>query len=68
MTDQIYYKIQYPLKKAINVIKEIDTETPLKESEDYNSDREQIKTFLDMWENEGKAKIKSLIKKLRESK
>ncbi len=68
MTDQIYYKIQYPLKKAINVIKEVDTENPFKDSEDYNNDLEQVKTFLDMWENEGKAKIKSLIKHLRESK
>lgn len=68
MTDRIYYKVQYPLKKAINVIKDVDPGDPFadKDKNDYNLEEvEQIKIFLDMWEREGKQSLENLIKKLR---
>ncbi len=67
MTDQIYYKIQYPLKKAINNIKKVEEEHPFgREEIDIKKGREEIKEFLDMWEREGEIKIQGLVKKLRE--
>jgi len=68
MTDQIYYKIQYPVKKAINILKNVDSDNPFgEESEDIKANRDEIKEFLLNWENEGEDKIKSLIKELRKS-
>lgn len=68
MTDQIYYKIQYPLKKAITKIKNIDTEDPFV-GEDYSRiEKDKIKDFLEKWENEGKDNLKALIQRLRKSK
>lgn len=68
MTDQIYYKVQYPLKKAINLIKKIDPEDPFagKRNEDYSeADLLEIEKFLDLWENEGKDNLQKVIKNLR---
>ena len=64
MTDEIYYKVQYPIKKAINVLKDIEAE----EVENYNfseDEKDKIKTFLNKWEREGKFELEDLIKKLR---
>ena len=66
MTDQIYYKVQYPLKKAINVIKKIDQEA----DEDYElspEERKKINEFLNKWESGAKSDLKSLIRKLKKS-
>lgn len=68
MTDQIYYKVQYPLKKAINTVKAVEDNEPFGgKSYDQISDSEilEIKEFLEQWETEGKEKIKSLIRDLR---
>ena len=66
LTDQIYYKIQYPIKKAINAIKNVDPEDPFAgESEHKNIDLEKIKSFLADWENQGEDNLKTLIKELR---
>lgn len=68
MTDQIYYKLQYPLKKAINLIKQIDSEDPFagKNAEDFSPEElDQIDLFLDMWEKEGKDNLQQVIKRLR---
>lgn len=68
MTDQIYYKIQYPLKKAINMIKNIDADDPFA-GESADMMREQgiteINEFINMWEEEGKNNLQKVIKKLR---
>jgi len=68
MTDQIYYKVQYPLKKAINLIKEVNPEQPFPDRSNEEITREElneIDSFLEMWEKEGKEKIQKIIKKLR---
>ena len=64
MTDEIYYKVQYPIKKAINVLKDIDPD----EVDEYNfsdSDKDKIKSFLNKWENNTKVELENLIKNLR---
>ena len=64
MTDEIYYKVQYPIKKAIGVLKDIEPE----EIDKYDfSDREKekIKYFLNNWENSAKYELEDLIKKLK---
>ena len=64
MTDKIYYKVQYPMKKAINVLKDIEPE----ERDKYNlsaEDKEKIKVFLNKWEEETKFELEDLINKLR---
>ncbi len=66
MTDQIYYKIQYPLKKAINLMKKIDREdnTDISVSE---SEKEKIKEFVSKWNNGGKKQLHQLINNLRDN-
>ena len=66
MTDQIYYKIQYPLKKAINIIKKVESDDPIPE-EYSQQDLETIKDFIDSWENGGRKSLKDLVEKLRSS-
>ena len=64
MTDKIYYKVQYPMKKAINVLQDIEPE----EKEQYNlsaEDKEKIKLFLNKWEEETQFELEDLINKLR---
>ncbi len=68
MTDQIYYKVQYPLKKAINMIKAIDLEDPLLgegDQEFIEKGLEEIDNFLQLWEEEGKENLQDVIKRLR---
>ncbi|ACL69986.1 hypothetical protein [Halothermothrix orenii] len=69
MTDQIYYKVQYPIKKAINIIKEVDPEVPFgdKDIEELTSaEIETIEDFIENWENSGRKELKNLIKRLRQ--
>ncbi len=64
MTDKIYYKVQYPIKKAINVLKEIEPE----DYESYNFTTEEerkIKDFLENWDESSKLKLQKLINDLR---
>lgn len=68
MTDQIYYKVQYPLKKAINMIKSIDPNDPLLgEDERHFIEKglEDIDSFLQLWDKEGKENLQNVIKRLR---
>jgi hypothetical protein len=68
MTDQIYYKVQYPLKKLINLINRIDPEDPFagKSREDFTEEElNQIPLFLEMWKREGRENIASVIKRLK---
>lgn len=68
MTDQIYYKIQYPLKKAINLIKRVDPTDPFAgngKDEIREKDLEELNQFLKMWQEEGKKKLETVIKNLK---
>ncbi len=68
MTDQIYYKVQYPLKKAINMIKAIDSEDPLlgeSDQEFIEKGLQEIDNFLELWEQDGKENLQDVIKRLR---
>lgn len=69
MTDQIYYKIQYPLKKAINMIQNIDTDDPFVGEGDLELMRkglEEIDNFIDLWESRGRENLQDVIRKLRQ--
>ena len=64
MTDKIYYKVQYPMKKAINILKDIEPTN----SEEYDlspDDIEKIQRFLDKWDNKSKSELKRLISNLK---
>lgn len=66
MVDQIYYKVQYPLKKAIDLMKDLDQhdlDTLSENLSDYDKDR--IADFIENWNNNGKEKLISLISDLR---
>lgn len=69
MTDQIYYKIQYPLKKAINMIQNIDTDDPFVGEENIENIKkglEKIDNFINLWENEGRENLQEIIRRLRQ--
>ena len=68
MTDQIYYQVQYPIKKAINILKKIEVGDELAaEVKTDLSEREivEIKDFVHKWNNEGKSILHQLISDLR---
>ena len=68
MTDQISYKIQYPLKKAINLIKRVDPADPFAgdgKDEIREKDLAELNQFLKMWQEEGKEKLETVIKDLK---
>jgi hypothetical protein len=66
MVDQIYYKVQYPLKKAIDVMKELDDlDLNILKKDLNNYDQKKINNFLNSWNNGGRDKIISLINDLR---
>jgi len=67
MVDQIYYKVQYPLKKAIDLMKDLDDYDLNFLGENLNSyDQEKIVNFIESWNNGGKEKLNSLISDLRD--
>lgn len=66
MVDQIYYKVQYPLKKAIDLMKDLDNhelDSLVKDLNEY--DRERVTKFIENWNNGGREKLTSLISDLR---
>ena len=66
MVDQIYYKVQYPLKKAIDLMKNIDNYDLDSLGQDLNKkDKQKINNFIENWNNGGKEKLTSLINDLR---
>ena len=68
MVDQIYYKIQYPLKKAIDLMKDLDGQDLSEVTEDLSDyDKEKIENFIESWNNGGRDKIADLIGSLREN-
>ncbi len=66
MVDQVYYKVQYPLKKAIDLMKTQDKENiddisaALSENE-----KEKILDFINHWERDGKKRLYNLVNDLR---
>lgn len=69
MGDQIYYKVQYPLKKAVDLMREIDDYDLnfLRERLD-NKDLQKIDDFVKRWDDSSKEKLRSLITELRSHK
>ena len=66
MVDQVYYKIQYPLKKAIDLMKELDNHDIESLTSDLSdADKERISNFINSWNNGGKEKLNNLITDLR---
>ncbi|MFW6271028.1 MAG: hypothetical protein ACOC4G_13265 [Bacillota bacterium] len=64
MTDQIYYKVQYPIKKAISNLKEFDPQKFNKE--DFTvTEIEKMEDFIYQWENGGKEDLTEFIRELR---
>lgn len=69
MVDQVYYKIQYPLKKAIDLMKDLDEQeldSLIIGLSEY--DKEKIERFIDSWNSGGKEKLINLISDLKEQK
>jgi len=66
MTDEIYYKVQYPIKKSIKILKNIEPEE-VDEYEFSDNEKEKIKSFLNKWENGAKLELENLIKDLRKA-
>lgn len=69
MVDQVYYKVQYPLKKSINQNRKL-TEQDL-EAAAANltaEDKRKIEKFIEHWNNHGKDKLNLLIKDLKAKK
>ena len=64
MTDQVYYKIQYPLKKAIGIIKSIDRDNTLPDNYTIH-DLEKINEFIEAWEDEGRVNLREFIDNLK---
>ncbi|MFP4021309.1 MAG: hypothetical protein ACLFUK_06850 [Halanaerobium sp.] len=66
MVDQIYYKVQYPLKKAIDLMKELDNHELKSLKDNLNAhDKEKIINFIESWKNGGREKLMDLITDLR---
>jgi hypothetical protein len=66
MVDPIYYKVQYPLKKAIDLMKDLDNYNLDFLGKNLSTyDKEKITIFLENWNNGDKEKLISLISDLR---
>jgi hypothetical protein len=66
MVDQIYYKVQYPLKKAIDLMKNQDERDIKDISADLSeNEKEKIADFIDYWKTDGKSKLYDLVNDLR---
>lgn len=68
MTDKVYYKIQYPMKKAVESLNRVflDEERYEEELSKMNErDRERLQQFIEEWENGNRARLENLIMNLR---
>lgn len=69
MADKIYYKVQYPMKKAIEKLRKLETDKKkLQKQVDELTETEKgmIKDFIIEWENKNKEKLENFIQKLKE--
>lgn len=69
MTDHVYQMVQYPLKKVVRVLTELEDLNSLPPEQLTPEIREELKNelaaFIDYWEEDGRWAIKDLIDKLR---
>ncbi len=66
MSDQLYFKIQYPLKKAISSLKEFEAEE-IDIDEFSAAEKREIDEFIKLWENNGGHGLHKLITSLRKT-
>ncbi len=70
MTDLVYQNIQYPLKKIVRILVELDDLNSIPPEyltpEQRDATRKEINDFIIFWEGQGKPVMKSLITRLRE--
>jgi|GEM_PF-1368784 len=69
MTDNVYQMVQYPLKKVVRVLTELEDLSSLPPEQLSPELREEVKnelaSFIDFWEEEGRWALKDLINNLR---
>ncbi len=68
MSDKIYYRVQYPLKKGIQFLKKLDLdekelEERVEELSEYEKSR--VRNFLSAWEDDGRENLLKFIQDLR---
>ena len=70
MTDQVYQMVQYPLKKVIRILSDLEDIDSLPPEQLAPESRAQLKEdlqdFIEFWENGGREDLKNLINGLRE--
>lgn len=71
MTDRVYQSIQYPLRKVVRLLTDLEDINSLPPEqlapENRSEVKKEIKEFLEYWENGGRDAIKELIQGLREN-
>lgn len=66
MTDQIYHQVQYPLKKAISLLKKVDMDGNNAPTANLSPEElEEMTEFLKNWEAE-RAQITGFVSQLRQ--
>lgn len=63
MTDQIYHKVQYPLKKAVKILKNVESQGDLTRGL-KGIEKSRIDMFLNYWEEEGRDNLDEFIEDL----
>ena len=66
MTDQVYHQVQYPMKKAINLLKKVNLDgedAPVANLTD--EEREELQEFLTNWDD-SKSKVADFVSELRQ--
>ncbi len=70
MTDNVYQMVQYPLKKVVRVLTELEDLNSLPPEQLSPEIREEVKnelaSFIDFWEEEGRWALNDLINNLRD--
>lgn len=70
MTDQIYQNIQYPLKKIVRLLANLENIDSLPAEyltlESRDEIIQEIDNFIAFWEEDGRESLKSLINDLRD--
>ncbi len=71
MSDKIYYRVQYPLKKGIQFLKNLDLEEGELEErvEDLSEyEKSRVRNFLSAWKDGGREELIKFIQDLRSEK
>ena len=75
MGDKVYYRVQYPLKNGVELLKEIDREIEEGEEEILHEkvaslseyEKSRLKNFIKKWEEDGRANLVEFINELRQT-